>query len=164
MEVFQCQTGSFWNARECSRSAPSGPPIQSRASITGRWQRTTGRYQSSRRPCGSPRRRTERNRRVSLFRPIDSHSQSSMHQSAFELCIPTKAAKVPDRPEWITRSSTTATALSSSATARYLPNFRKQARARGSDIKLPMICAPRTRLSSGRPSGPISAMHSGICG
>ena len=23
-----------------------------------------------------------------------------MHQSAFELCIPTKAAKVPDRPEF----------------------------------------------------------------
>ena len=59
MEVFQCQTGSFWNARECSRSAPIGPPIQSRASITGRWQRTTGRCQSSRWPCGSPRRRTK---------------------------------------------------------------------------------------------------------
>ena len=24
-----------------------------------------------------------------------------MHQAAFEPCIPTKAAKVPDRPEWI---------------------------------------------------------------
>ena len=46
----------------------------------------------------------------------------------------------------------------------YLPNFRKQARSRNSDIKLPMICGPLTRLSFGRPFGPISAMHSGICG
>jgi hypothetical protein len=59
-EVLRCQTGSFWNAREFSRNAPSEPPIQSHGSITARWRRTTGRYQSSRRPCGSPRRRTER--------------------------------------------------------------------------------------------------------
>jgi hypothetical protein len=32
------------------------------------------------------------------------------------------------------------------------------------DIKLPMIYGQRTLLSSGRPSAPISAMHSGICG
>ena len=61
-----------------------------------RWQRTTGRYQSSRRPCGSLRRRTEH----SHFRLIVVYF-TEMHQTAFEPCIPSRGTKVPDRPEWI---------------------------------------------------------------
>jgi hypothetical protein len=49
-------------------------------------------------------------------------------------------------------------------TSALFAEFVKPARAISSDIKLPMIYAQRTLLSSGRPSAPTSATHSGICG
>ena len=43
----------------------------------------------------------------------------------FEPCIPTPGTKVPDRPEWLTKSSTTATALSSSANDKRVRLFTR---------------------------------------
>jgi hypothetical protein len=37
--------------------------------------------------------------RIRIFAAADYLSQ--MRKSAFEPCIPTKAAQIPDRPEWI---------------------------------------------------------------
>jgi bifunctional non-homologous end joining protein LigD len=48
-----------------------------------------------------------------------------MRESAFEPCIPTPGSKVPDRPEWLTKSSTTAPALSSSANDKRVRLFTR---------------------------------------